>query len=145
MRIQLLLQLVLQVSQTSVEISRRTKGGLTGTRVAGALGRVPILDMIAERERYWRDYGFKLTPGPEETSLTVATYIDNLLSVSNNVDGAIWIMRDAECYLLSKWQLSLKPSSKIVTSAAVGAEFVAGGLVDAYIYQGFSCFGSYVT
>ena len=91
--------------------------------------------MISERERHWRDYGFKLTLGPKATTLTVATYIDNLFSVSNNVDGAILIMRDAEYYLLSKWQLSLKPSSKIVTSAAVGAEFVDGDLIDGYVYQ----------
>ena len=65
----------------------------------------------------------------------MATYIDNLYAVANSVHGAIAIMSDAEQYLLNKWRLTLKPSSKMVTSAAVGSSFVAGEKIGDYTYE----------
>ena len=81
-------------------IARRTKGGLTGTRTAGILGRVPILDMIANREPTWRIMGFKLESGPHAPSLTMATYIDNLYSVANSVDDAIQNIKQCGMFIV---------------------------------------------
>ena len=75
LRIQLFTKVVLNVGHTTIAIARRTKGGLTGTRTAGALGRIPILDMIAAREEAWRADGFRLGSGIHADSLTMATYI----------------------------------------------------------------------
>ena len=50
LRIQLLPSISLHYAGMTVNLEKRTKGGLTGTRTAGALGRVPILDLIATRE-----------------------------------------------------------------------------------------------
>ena len=78
-------------------------------------------------------------------SLTMATYIDNLYSVSNEAEGAVSIMNDAERYLQAKWQLTLKPSSKQVTSAAVGAEHVTGDKIDGYeVHEDFPVLGHLV-
>jgi len=65
----------------------------------------------------------------------MATYIDNLYTVSNSVEGAISIMSDAEQYLRDRWHLILKPSSKMVTSAAVGSAYSQGEKVADYVYE----------
>ena len=88
-----------------------------------------------EREVHWLNDGFKLESASNASSLTMATYIDNLYSVSNSVGGAIRIMSDAEQHLRSRWRLTLKPSSKMVTSAAVGSEHVTGDKVGDYTYE----------
>ena len=135
LRIQLLPVISLSFADVTVRLEKRTKGGLTGTRTAGALGRIPILDLIATREHTWRAKGFKLGSDPNTSSITMATYIDNLYAVSDGVEGAISIMSDAEQYLLSNWHLTLKPSSKLVTSAAVGSAYIAGDKVGEYLYE----------
>jgi len=145
LRIQLFTKVVLNVGHTTIAIARRTKGGLTGTRTAGALGRIPILDMIAARKEAWRADGFRLGSGIHADSLTMATYIDNLYAVSSEVEGAMKIMTDAERYLLKRWQLTLKLSSKMITSAAVGSEHVEGDTVNGYVYhQDFPVLGHLV-
>ena len=145
MRGRLFTKVVLNVGHTTIVIARRTKGGLTGTRTAGALGRIPILDMIAAREEAWRADGFRLGSGIHADSLTMATYIDNLYAVSSEVEGAMKIMTDAERYLLKRWQLTLKLSSKMITSAAVGSEHVEGDTVNGYVYhQDFPVLGHLV-
>ena len=74
LRIQIMPEIVLTVTGVKKIIRRRTRGGLTGTRLASALGRIPVQDMISKREPLWRLRGFKLPCGP----LTLAMYVDNL-------------------------------------------------------------------
>ena len=99
------------------------------------MGPIPILDMIAAREEAWRADGFRLGSGIHADSLTMATYIDNLYAVSSEVEGAMKIMTAARRYLLEKWQLTLKLSSKMLASAAVGVEHGEGDAVDDYVYH----------
>ena len=41
-------------------VGRRCVGGLTGSRVTGLLGRVPVEESFASRCSEWRTWGFKL-------------------------------------------------------------------------------------
>ena len=127
---------MLGVVGTEITIQRRTKGGITGTRVAGALGRIPIYDLIKKREPIWRDWGLRLN----DDVLTMPTYIDNLYALAGSVENAIAIVNDAGLHLRSAWNLLLKADSKLVTSSANGTDFEDGQQVGEFTYVAkFSC------
>ena len=63
-RHQMLPQLHLRIGPSSVLLARRTSGSLTGSRVAGALARVPVADACAQRHTTWQKWGFPCTNGP---------------------------------------------------------------------------------
>ena len=90
--------------------------------------------MVRTREHDWRKNGFQLESRADASALTMATYIDNLYTASNSIPGAISIMEDAENYLKTKWKLTLKPSLKMVTSAAVGSSYIEDGKIGAFCY-----------
>ena len=94
-------------------IKKRAEGRITGTRLAGALGRTPICDVIQKGKPTWRSWGLKIHDGV----LTMSTYIDTLYVLASSVESAINIMADAEECLKMAWALSLKPDSKLVTSS----------------------------
>ena len=60
LRLQLIPTIMLGVVGTEITMQRRTKGGVTGRRVARVLSRIRIYDMIKKREPIWRDCGLKL-------------------------------------------------------------------------------------
>jgi len=130
LRVQLVPVIQLSVLGVAFCIKNRTKGGITGTRLAGALGRIPIYELIRSREPSWRMLGFKIHDGV----LTMPTYIDNLYAIAGSVENAIAIMSDAEQHLQAKWALSLKADSKLVTSSATGAELSDGQWIEGYKY-----------
>ena len=88
-------------------VHSRCVGGLTGSRVAGAGGRIPVEQTIADRCRHWAKWSFA-------GRITMSVYIDNLYSASNSAHGAVSIIQDAEEYLQDNWDLKIKPDSKIV-------------------------------
>ena len=53
----------------------RPVGGLTGSRVAGALARIPIEDLVAFYSEYWKEKGF-------ERRISIGTWVDNLVFAS---------------------------------------------------------------
>ena len=88
--------------------SRSNSNSLTGSRVAGALGRIPVEATISDRALHWRQHGFQA----ETTVLTVCAYIDNVFSVGRTLHGAISILEDFEFQLQQNWHLRIKPSSR---------------------------------
>lgn len=108
LRHQLLPQVLLSVSGACIPIHHRTIGALTGSRVAGALGRIPVEATIADRALQWRQHGFQT----DSSVLTVCIYIDNVFSVGRTLHGAISILEDFEFQLKQKWRLSIKSSSR---------------------------------
>lgn len=74
LRGQLVPTIKLSVVGTDVTIQRRTKGGITGSGLASALGRIPVYDLIQKREPIWRDWGLKIDDGV----LTMSPYIGNI-------------------------------------------------------------------
>ena len=90
-RLQMLPGVTLHLGNLAVPIVNRSVGGITGTRVAGALGRAPVEHIISERQSHWRPMGF---PIDSETSLSVCAYVDNIYSCSSSVQGAVEILED---------------------------------------------------
>ena len=81
---------------------------MTGSRVAGVFGRVPVEATMWKRQAAWQVRGFGVHTG----KLCVATYVDNLFSVSHSLRGAISILDDFEANLFLDWGLVIKPSSR---------------------------------
>ena len=104
----------LKCGASNVIVKGRTIGGLTGSRTAGLLGRVPVEPVIADRHEHWRRSGFHA----DSTTLCVCTWVDNLFSVSDTLLGAIGILEDFEDQLMHKWRLSIKASSRACMFAA---------------------------
>ena len=109
LRQQLLPQVVLNAGGVAVPIRNRSTGSLTGSRVAGAMGRVPVESTIRDRHFAWKRHGFKAGTH----TLTVATYVDNIYSAGASLHDAIAILEDFEAHLQTHWGLRIKPSSRM--------------------------------
>ena len=105
---------LLCTGMVQLEIKARTIGGLTGSRTAGMLGRIPVESTIAERHTHWRKHGF----AAGSNVLCICTYVDNLFSASKTLDGAISILEDFETHLNEKWDLRIKQNSRACMVAA---------------------------
>ena len=95
------------------EVQNRSRGGLTGSRVAGGFGRVPVETVLAERAHAWRQWGFGLG---NDTCLMY------LYSSSGTVHGAISMLEDAACHLHSQWGHEIKDSSRSVMACSGNPE-----------------------
>ena len=89
-------------------VSNRSLGGITGTRLAGVLGHVIVMDLIEVKATSWNPYAFPLG----NSSLACATWIDNIFTFSKSCAGAAQILEQIEQYLLQKWSLEIKASSR---------------------------------
>ena len=102
-------------------VRNRCIGGLTGSRVAGMLARIPVESTFIERAHIWRRWGFPLsTDTGDRVVLCCASYVDNCFAVSTNPAGAICILEDLESVLKDKWRLIMKPSSRSHVEARGG-------------------------
>ena len=115
------------VGHGSVQIIERTIGGLTGSRIAGLLGRIPVESVMNDRYPVWLKWGYQLRRADFDTQshrlvsdfvLSCSSYVDNLFAVSHGLAGAIAILEDFEGELSRKWGLSIKPSSRQCMAAA---------------------------
>ena len=89
-------------------LADRSSGALTGSRVAGAFGLVPVCDAARSHERSWKSHAFKLK---HNDAIALFTWVDNLYAVSNKVRGCISILEDVEGHLGRVWDLRYKASS----------------------------------
>ena len=101
-------QVALSCGSSNFSIGRRSIGGLTGSRVAGFLGRVPVEAIISERTPHWRKWGFSTG----RISLCMSTWVDNLFSVSSSLPGALAILEDFETFLQRDWRMKIKDKSR---------------------------------
>jgi len=99
---------VLKVGSSEVKIGGRTVGGMTGSRTAGFLGRIPVEAIIADRRSHWRPHGFRTDSSP----LCLCTWVDNLFSASDSLAGALYILDDFESQLQQHWHMNIKRSSR---------------------------------
>ena len=100
----------------------RTSGGLTGSRTAGAMGRVPV-EATAEKCRSALVHrGFHIDqPSP----WIGGGFVDNLFFASHSVGGAL---ANAQCFeqeLHETWGLALKDGSKVCMPVAGCPEILA--------------------
>ena len=94
---------------TSISIAHRSKGGLTGTRTALVLARIPVEATVSKLYRQLRPFGLPVANGG---SLLVATYIENFYVVAPSQAFAIHSMEAIEEELVSQWGLEAKQSSR---------------------------------
>jgi len=92
-------RIALRAGPVASPIENRSKGGVTGSRVAGALGLVPVEEAMRSRRALSPQYA-ATTAGGE---LTLSSYVDNLFSISDSPMGAVWIQEDFEEHVQSKW------------------------------------------
>ena len=60
----------LKAGAAEVMFVNRSCGALTGSRVAGLFGRVPVESIVRERHGVWRDYRFVAVDGPDRKNDT---------------------------------------------------------------------------
>lgn len=71
--------------RTKIRVGYRGIGSLTGSRIAVALGRVPVAAAIQSATTQMRPLGFKLSA---DRILTACTYVDNIWTVAHESASA---------------------------------------------------------
>ena len=101
-------QMVFHVGQHEVVFRKRIVGMFTGSRSAGAAGRIPMLDMASNRSNVWKQLCFS----SHGSHCMQATFVDNLLAPAMSPQNAIALQADVEIYLAKVWQLQIGADSK---------------------------------
>jgi hypothetical protein len=108
LRMQSFVPVRLQCGNLWATPNERSLGVLTGTRIAGVLGKIPIRETIQALRPELDKLGFA-TP---RVTLTVATWVDNLISVAASAERALRMQVLIESYLCEKWGLRIKERSR---------------------------------
>ena len=88
-------------------IAHRAIGGLTGSRVAGALDRVCVEETFHHFKDAWKTNGF-------QNRAIAGAWVDNIYVISDSPHKAVQILNQAENHLRRNWSLHFKPSSKSI-------------------------------
>jgi len=110
LRHQLLPPLTLNLHGATASICNRCRGGLTGSRVAGQMGRVLVQATIhailpSLMKNAW---------SCEDVTLAVASYVDNVWFLSETAYHATAMADLFASHLLQHWGQRIKPCSKQV-------------------------------
>ena len=89
-------------------VDGRCTGTLTGSRSAGAAGRLPFLDVARQRRGGWKRFAFQI-PGH---CYSLASFFDNLLPTGFTPEGAVAILDDCESFLQRRWGLRFGDDSR---------------------------------
>ena len=108
MRAQMLPEVITRCQAAECSISGRSTGGLTGSRVAGALARIPIEQTISDLAASARSQGFLAG----STRLTYASYVDNVFVLGKDGASAVLLADQFEKVLATQWKQAIKPSSR---------------------------------
>ena len=113
---------VLTIGALRIELRPRTLGVFTGSRLAGAIGRIPLLDAAHSCITTIQPLGFPA--GGQRLCFT--SWVDNITAVSETAHGAIRILETLSTHLRQHWSLAIKPASRKYLSAhpndSVGSE-----------------------
>ena len=108
MRHQLLTGISLLRGASDLLLGKRSSGGLTGSKLALLLSRVPIFDTMAELSFGLLPMGFKT----DLTNLLFASYVDNIYVAANFCEDALACLKAFFRYLADCWGLELKSGSE---------------------------------
>ena len=100
-----------RVGSEERHIAWRTTGSLTGSRLAGALGRWPVETAVATVLQADSHRGFRIDQGGGGGRLTFGVYIDNLYALAANMSDAVDLIEQLNVVLSERWGLQLKPGS----------------------------------
>ena len=96
-------------------VSRRSRGGLTGSTAALLLSRVPVESTMLELEESIRPLALDVGM----VKLCCASYVDNLYTASTGVSGATTSMELILAHLRDVWGLTVKEGSKHVIAKKI--------------------------
>ena len=116
-RHQLLTSLEIRISTVHIVLTRRCLGTLTGSRLAGALGRIPV----EESMHAIFDAAAHCAYPCDHIRLVASCYVDNTYFPARHVSSAISNANLFETHLRQTWDQRIKPSSKSVL-ACVGCD-----------------------
>ena len=125
---QMLSNLSLTVAGHVIHVGERAVGALTGTRISGQLGRVPIEASVLKVHKSLAHLGLPLfmpTDSAEQCrpeyckqqwepfcQITFATFVDNVFVAGRDVKSFCKLADSFEKELRTTWNQTIKPSSK---------------------------------
>ena len=89
---------------STYRIRNRTVGGLTGSRIAVCLGRIPVEDTLASCAPSLVNRSFGGV-------ITICSWVDDLISFGKSTAGAVSMLEEVEVVFVSRWGQSFKLSS----------------------------------
>ena len=107
-RHQLLPSLNMQMGNVSFVLQGRSKATLTGSRLAGTCGRIPVEATVLKLFPQLAPLGFPVASG----SLTIATFVDNLFAFSISSADAVRQLDLIAEELSETWSLKIKAGSR---------------------------------
>ena len=110
LRLQLLTSLVVCVGVSTAIIAKRSIGGLTGSRTALLLSRIPVESTLIDLFHDLENLGLDL----DGCRLCAASYIDNLFTVGLGVSSCTSALELILGHLADVWSLNVKPGSKTI-------------------------------
>jgi hypothetical protein len=113
-------QVSVDINAMHIAVINRTCGGLTGSRVAGLLVRIPVETVVA----YVADLKPELTFAVNGRRLAFCTYVDNIYSAARTVWAATMLCNEVQDRLKTEWNFDIKPDSKEVIRT-IGPDAVA--------------------
>ena len=135
-RSQLLPRLVLKCGEAVVEMPPRSRGALTGSRVAGQCGRVPVVCSLVAACRDARVRGWQM----DGDEWTFSSFVDNVFSQASDANQAMTNCEVFEQHLRRDWRLNVKPKSCMVMPVR-GSQDVAAERWHWRVVHPFPCLG----
>ena len=108
LRHQLVPSIVCRIASVEFTVAGRSIGGLTGSRVAGSCGRIPVESSVCKLYHSLAPLGF----ATGIASLTSATFVDNIYAFSSNAVDAVQQLVLIKEDLKSCWGLTVNQDSK---------------------------------
>ena len=93
---------------TTFAIGSRCTGVHTGSRLGGAIGRIPLIDVLAHESDKIKPFLWKAAGKP----VPVLTWIDNIYVIGRTMQSALDCMFIIASSLSSRWNLHFKEGSK---------------------------------
>ena len=123
-RLQLVPIVRFAVGDVILPLRHRTCGSLTGSKTAGSLGRLIVVDSMVKAVSQPSFRGYMSAAG----QLTLSSWIDNLYCLAPTPGCAATNFMILDGVLQRDWRLTFKESSKlIISSAGKMSEFFPGG------------------
>ena len=101
-------QISLATSTTTTQFKHRTRGGITGTRVAGQLGRIPVETTLRDNTDNHPHHGLTF----DATRVHQLSWVDNLVAVGTDLDDTTQLLDDLATTLRNEWELTIKDGSR---------------------------------
>ena len=85
-----------------------TGGSITGSRVAGSWGRIPVEESIRDSEDVVLRHGWRAGT----RVFAAGTFVDNIFCAAMSLGGALIMQDTISRRLRNRWRLGIKPSSR---------------------------------